>query len=249
MRNALLTCTIAAPLLFAAVAGSQSLPLSDFDFGAAEQHFKDLHLPGSTNLHDAELQSDGARGYGLPNPTAARAALPSPPPPPFSTELEWNAFYTYCGWDAIVRAVHLDSMAVLTSNKALIYTVSHFAVVDTIRADVPFAPGQRLVAYRVGGEVKEGDDRLRIDTPDMAPFEPQKIYVLQLRRDKDASVRQYSIPEGPTVTVRNGKVYPIAGRYAGLTGADAFPAGADYEDVRSTFVRVSRRKSCPGRSS
>jgi hypothetical protein len=79
----------------------------------------------------------------------------------------------------------------------------------------------------------------------MAPFEPHKTYILQLRRDRDASTRQYSIPEGLTVAVGNGKLEPIAGKYAWPTGADAFPPGAAYADVRDTFLRVSRLKSCP----
>jgi catechol 2,3-dioxygenase-like lactoylglutathione lyase family enzyme len=78
----------------------------------------------------------------------------------------------------------------------------------------------------------------------MAAFETQKIYILGLRRDKGAAVRQNSIPQRRTVTSRSGKVCPIAGRYAWLTGADAFPSGATY-DLRDTFVDLSRLKSRP----
>ena len=245
MRKGLITCLVAVPLLLSATAtGSHRLSIHNFDFQAAERNLRNLRHT-SKNLHEAELRPDGSRGFGLPNPQAARAAFPTPPPPPFSTELEWTTYYTYCAWDVIVRAIHLDSTPILTSDKTLIYTLSRFAVVETIRSDVPLTPGQQLVAYRVGGEVVDRGERLRIDTPDMAPFEPQKTYILQLRRDKDASAQQYSIAQGLTVEVSNGKIKPIAGEYAWLTGADAFPLGAPYDEVRSTFLRVSKLKSCP----
>jgi hypothetical protein len=138
--------------------------------------------------------------------------------PPFATEIEWETYSDYCRWDAIVLATSLDSTAVLSSDKRLIYTVSHFSVLDSIKSDVPLRPGEGLVVYRLGGMVEDGGEKLRIDTPDIAAFEPQKAYILQLTRDKSASVRQYSLPLGQTITVTNDKVYPISGRYAWLVG-------------------------------
>jgi hypothetical protein len=182
--------------------------------------------------------------FGVGNPIVRRVALPSPPPPPFATELEWETFYQYCGWDAIVRATYVDSTPILTSNKGLIYTVSHFAVVDTIKSDIPFTPGQHLVVYRVGGEVEDGGEKVRIDTPDMAAFEPQKSYILILRRDKNASVQQYSIPQAQTIAVTNDKVYPISGKFAWLSGMDAFPSGSTYTAIRDTFANMHKLKSC-----
>jgi len=226
--------------------GAQNRPTTGFDFKAAEGQLK-ATIPFHKSLHEAERQSDGTRGYGLPNPTALMAALPNPPPPPFTTQLEWTTYYSYCGWDAIVRATLLESTPALTSDKSLVFTISHFTVVDTIKSDAPFTPDQHLVAYRVGGEVEDAGEKLRIDTPDMAAFEPRKTYILILRRDKGASVRQYSIPQGLTIIVRNDKVYPISGRYAWLTGADEFPSGAAYADIRNTFTRVSTLKTCDAR--
>jgi hypothetical protein len=243
MLDALIVCLIASTLVVSPAGRAQSSRISDFDFTAAEQHLKELHVPQRT-LFEAEQGPDGTRGYGLPNPTAARVAVPTQDPP-FGSELEWNTFFTYCGWDAIVLATFLDSTPILTSDKRLIYTVSHFAVVDIIKSDVPLTPGRRIVAYRVGGEIEDGGERLRVDTPDMAAFEPQKTYILQLSRDKGASVLQYSIPQALTVLVADGKMEPLPGKYAWFTGAEAFPIGTAYQDVRSTFVKVSQLKSCP----
>jgi hypothetical protein len=78
----------------------------------------------------------------------------------------------------------------------------------------------------------------------MAAFEPQKSYILILRRDKNASVQQYWIPETQTIVVTNNRVYPISGKIAWLSGMDAFPSGSTYTALRNTFAKVHSLKSC-----
>jgi hypothetical protein len=244
MRSGLIIC-IALAAFLSSRAGSQNTTLPDFDPSAAEKHFTE-ESPNrfSKNLHEFERYPDGARGFGVGIPMVHRVAVPDPPPPPFKTEREWETYYVYCGWDAIVRATHVDSTPILTSTKGLIYTASHFVVEDTIKSDVPFTAGQQLVVYRVGGEVEDGGERVHIVTLDMAPFEPQKSYILILRRDKNASVQQYWIPETQTIAVTNDKVYPISGKIAWLSGMDAFPTGSTYTALRNTFAKVHALKSC-----
>jgi hypothetical protein len=244
MRGAPIIGIAAAVLLCSLSAGSQT-DLPDFDRSAADKHFKKENPYGwSKNLHEFEQYPDGARGFGVGNPEVMRIARPDPPSPPFTTDLQWETFDQYCRWDAIVRATLVDSTPTLTSNKGLIYTVSHFAVMDTIKSDVPFTPGQVLVIYRIGGELEDSGETLRIDTPDMAAFEPQKTYVLILARDKNASVQQYWMPQAQTIAVRNDKVYPISGKYAWMSGMDAFPSGSTYIAIRDTFARVHALRSC-----
>jgi hypothetical protein len=244
MRSALII-VIAAALLLSSRAGSQNTTRLDFDPSAAERHFRE-ESPNrfSKSLHEFERYPDGARGFGVGIPMVRRVALPDPPPPPFKTMREWETYYLYCGWDAIVRATHVDSTPILTNNKGLIYTVSHFVVEDTIKSDVPFTAGQQLVVYRVGGEVDDGGEKVHIVTLDMAAFEPQKSYILILRRDKNASVTQYWIPETQTIAVTDNKVYPISGKIAWLTGMDAFPSGSTYTALRNAFAKVHALKSC-----
>ena len=79
MRNTLI-CLIASTLLVPPLGRAQSSPIDDFDFKTAEQHLKDLHVPQRT-LFEAEQGPDGTRGYGLPNPTAYRVAVPTQDPP------------------------------------------------------------------------------------------------------------------------------------------------------------------------
>ena len=244
MRSALII-GIATALLLSLRAGSQNTSPPDFDPSAAEHHFREENPNQfSKSLHEFEQYPDGARGFGVGIPMVRRVAVPDPSPPPFKTERDWETYYLYCGWDAIVRATHVDSTPILTSNKGLIYTVSHFLVEDTIKSDVPFRAGKLLVVYRVGGEVDDGGEKVHIVTLDMAAFEPQKSYILILRRDKNASVQQYWIPETQTIVVTNNKVYPISGKIAWLSGMDAFPSGSTYTAIRDTFAKVHSLKSC-----
>ena len=245
MRTGLIISAALATYLLSLRAGSQDTTLPDFDANAAEHHFREENPNQfSKSLHEFEQYPDGARGFGVGIPMVHRVALPDPLPPPFKTEREWKTYYLYCRWDAIVRATHVDSTPILTSNKGLVYTVSHFVVDDTIKSDIPFTPGQHLVVYRVGGEVEDGGERVHIVTLDVAAFEPQKSYILILRRDKNASVQQYWIPETQTIAVTNGKVVPISGKIAWLSGTDAFPTGSTYSALRNTFARVHSLKSC-----
>jgi len=235
MRKVLLIF-VAAMLL----PGTTTMAAGGFDFAAAERRFAAVHLP-STSLHEAERGPDGARGYGMAIPQGLMAAPPTSPPPPFSTMREWYTHGQYCGWDAIVRATLLDSTPVLTANKSLIYTVSHFAVVDVLKSDAPFRKGERMLVYRVGGELVDDGEKLMVDTTqDMAPFKPQRSYILILDRDKGASARQYYIPEMQTILVRDEYVYPISGRWAWLSNTKAFPWGTSYADIQGTFRKVSR---------
>jgi hypothetical protein len=126
-----------------------------------------------------------------------------------------------------------------------VYTISRFAIVDVIKSDVPLTRGQHLLAYRLGGLVADDGEKLQIDTPDSAAFEPNKQYILTLRRDKQASHQQYFIPPSQTIAVTNDKVYPISGRYAWLTGMDAFPSGSTYAAIKNTFAKVHTLQSCP----
>jgi len=245
MRTGLIISAALATYLLSLRAGSQDTTLPDFDANAAEHHFREENPNQfSKSLHEFEQYPDGARGFGVGIPMVHRVALPDPLPPPFKTEREWKTYYLYCRWDAIVRATHVDSTPILTSNKGLVYTVSHFVVDDTIKSDIPFTPGQHLVVYRVGGEVEDGGERVHIVTLDVAAFEPQKSYILILRRDKNASVQQYWIPETQTIAVTDGKVFPISGKIAWLSGTDAFPTGSTYSALRNTFARVHSLKSC-----
>jgi hypothetical protein len=244
MRNIAIISIAVAVLALSPHVLSQTSTFADFDPVAAEKNIREGSRRFSKSLHEFERYPDGARGFGAPNTEALRVARPSPPPPPFATALEWNTYYDYCASDAIVLAVNLDSTPILTHDKSIIYTMSHFSVVDVIRSDDAMRPGQRLVAYRLGGTLEDAGEKLRIDTPDMAAFEPQKEYILGLKRDRLASVAQYSLPEALTIAVTKNNVYPIPGKNAWFTGSEAFPSGTPYSEIKDNFARVAKRKAC-----
>lgn len=165
MRSTAIICIAVGMLALSRNTPSQITSPADFDPIAAEHNLREGPRQFSKSLHEFDRYADGARGFGAPNPLARRVALPSPPPPPFATELEWETYDDYCGSDAIVLAVHLDSTPILTRDKSLIYTMSHFSVVDIIKSDGPMSPGQGLVAYRLGGTVEDAGESLRIEGP------------------------------------------------------------------------------------
>jgi hypothetical protein len=240
MRSATVI-SVAVVALLSSTSSSQSTNPTDFDASAAEKYFKDGSALAknrfSKPLRDYEQGPDGARGFGVENPIVRPIALDHIPKP-FTSKLEYYSFFDYCQFDAIVLAVNIDSTPVLNGDKDLIYTVSHFTVLDAIKSDVPFTRGQALVAYRLGGDVDDGTEKLIISTPDMSTFEPTKTYLLNLERDKSASVPQYVLPLNLTIDVRNNKVYPVWGRFAWLTGWPAFPSGTPYTKIKNTFAKA-----------
>jgi hypothetical protein len=242
MRAARVSCLLAAALLFS-WAAADNVGLTDVDLRAAEQHFM-REFPNwfVKSLHGQDRFPDGARGFSIPDPVAQRVEISVVPP--FRTKSEWSIFYDYCAWDAIVLAKNLDSTPILNSTKGLIFTVSHFLIVDSIKTDAHFIAGDHIVAYRIGGEVQDEGETLRIATPDMAPFKREKTYLLHLTRAKDASVPQYSLPIAPTIWIADSRVTKIPGGWGDNDRWEEFPSGAAYEDIAATFARVSKVKTC-----
>src|SRR5580704_225343 len=112
MRNLSVRRIFSVSIMGLLAIGCQSAPGPDFDSDVAEQRLG-RDYPLQSSLHEAERGADGARVLGLAAPNASVAADPNPLPPPFTTSLEWNTYWKYCGWDAIVRATFLSSTAVL----------------------------------------------------------------------------------------------------------------------------------------
>jgi hypothetical protein len=209
---------------------AQTPPPSDVDSNAAEQHWQAWLAHPS--LHTQESLSDGAKGgiYPVPheyeNPNIRV-------PPQFKDKNEWRAYLTYCRVDAMVVGKALNSTAVLMSTKSAIYTVSHFEVSQVIKNDGSLSPGKTVVAYRLGGEVVDKGERLRIETPDSPPYKAGETYLLELTQEKGAGKPQYSTPDFGTISVRSGRVYSNLGDWAG------FPTGTPYTEVAETFSDVA----------
>lgn len=225
---------IAAIFLCGATAFAQSSSMpADVDAKAAEEHFQPLRQSISLHNYPGGSFADGAKGFAVSPPSEPDVKLQKIPLP-FANEADYKAYLSYCRADAIVLAKNLASSPVLMSSKSGIYTVSRFEVTQILKGDGLLSQDQNIVTYRVGGEVRDAGETLRIDMPGAPPYKRGKTYLLLLTRDKAASVLQYSTPDFGTLLLKGGRVYSNLGAWAG------FLPGSSYSEVQTTFARVSQ---------
>jgi hypothetical protein len=202
----------------------------DLDSTAAETHIQKIY-PSHGSLHNEAVFPDGAKGYEIYN-NIDRAEGPTN-----ISKSDWKAWYTYCDFRTLVRAKNIDSTAILTDNKQTIYTTAHFKIESVIKSSVPLVPNQVILTYRLGGQVQDGGETLRIVT--VAPeYKVGSDYLLLLNADSNASTLQFAASDTQTVRIKNDRIYPV-GEWAG------FLSGTAYRDVEETFDRVSKIKACP----
>jgi hypothetical protein len=204
----------------------------DVDLKIAEQRYEKQN-PDKRNLHVAGEFSDRAKGVTV-STTGTGVALKGPP---FATKTDWATWFDSCASSTIVLAGNLDSKPILSDTKNLIYTVSHFAVLQPIKSDGPLEVNQTLVTYRLGGELKDAADMLRVETAAPA-YKVGNTYLLLLNREKAASLPQYAALDETTVSVRDRRIYPSSGEWAG------FLPGTAVADVIATLQRISKTKAC-----
>ena len=221
-------------LCFGSMAQTAAAAPPDIDVAAAQTHLK-KEWPGM-DLHAQSSFPDGAKGLVAPVLTSAGTFSSGPP---FESPSDWLAFYAYCHWDAIVLARNVDSTPVLTSAKDTIFTVSHFVALQTVKSDGAIKVGQSFATYQLGGEVEDAGERLRIETPQSPAYRSGKTYLLLDERDAIAAKIQYAVPNGSTILVSNGRIYPTTGAWAD------FQSGTALTNVVAAFNRVSKLKVCP----
>jgi hypothetical protein len=224
---------LAATSCYTGIAGAQS---TDIDLKGADNHFA---LSGGLNLHAREQFPDGAKGYETYSPT--RGSMPDAAlNPKYKTRAELLAHGIYCGADAIVLAKFLDASPCLAATKKTIYTYAHFSVIDVIKSSnqAAVAPGQKIVKYRLGGEVMDGGEKLRVEVSDAPAYISGDDYILLLRRENATQNEQYSVPDHTTSLVKNERVYTGRSQFAGL------PEGTAYTDVVSE-LRAVAPLGCP----
>jgi hypothetical protein len=223
---------LALMMLGVCAAGAQPTVPIDVDRNAAEQHYAIRHAP---SLHSQETLPDGARGFLRPVPQAYENPNVRVPPP-FQSKDQWYAHLAYCNADVIVVGELVDSTPVLMSSKAAIYTVSRFTVVQVIKGSM--LPGQIITTYRLGGEVTDEGERLRVEMPDTPAYKLDTEYLLPLTQDRVAGRIQYVAPDYGTILVKGGRVSSNLGKWAG------FLPGTTYAEVASTFAHVASEAGC-----
>jgi hypothetical protein len=203
---------------------------TDADVDQAEHHFEGLRAGPS--LHTRDAFPDGAKGFIAPAPQEpgnTNIAVPVQ----FKSRADWSAQITYCNADAIVVAKLLSSTPILMSTQSAIYTLSRFAISKVVKTDGTLQAAENIVTYRLGGEVADTGELLRVDMPDAPPYRAGASYLLLLKRDNGARKMQYSTPDFGTISVRNGRVFSNFGTWSG------FVSGTALTDVLATFSRVA----------
>jgi hypothetical protein len=225
--------------LTASAAGES--PLTDFDVHSAEAKFATFARTGFSTLHEVPAGPDGVKSLSL-QVEEYRSKISGPAEPPFTAVTDEQAFFAYCAFPNIVLAQNSDSLAVLSSARDTIFTISHFMVLGSLRGELK--PGDTIVAYRLGGEVVDAAETLRIDAPDAPAYAPGGKYLLRLHPDEGASVRQFTVPFNGNIIVKNDRIYPekILADHGAWAG---FVPGTEYRKVAATFKRVALLKACP----
>jgi hypothetical protein len=231
MRIHRLVC-LAAALLVCSVMRAGAAPPADFDGNSAERY---LNMTGNpANLHSMTAGPDGVKALT----TNFMLNIPRRTGPPFTDPNDWRTHAEYCAAEVIVLAKNVASSSILTSGKNRIYTVSHFQVLDTIKTDALIKVGQTIVTYREGGQVEDEGEQLRVETSNTPSYQANKVYILTLTRDHSASKLQYIAPSNGTIAVKEERIYPSLGTWAGLL------SGTSYSDVKSAFTRVGNAAAC-----
>lgn len=210
------TMTFGAVLLCCASAFAQQPSPSDVDRSAAEHHFEPMRH--SLSLHNREVFPDGAKGFTIPTFGEVGVKL-TRLPSPFTSEEDYRIHQFYCAFDAIVLAKNLNSVPELMSTKSGIYTVSHFVVLQTLKSD-GIAQDQTIVTYRIGGEVVDEGETLRIDVHGAPPYKPGDTYLLLLTRDKPTSTLQFAAHDYGTILLKNGRIDSNVGMWQGFLALD-----------------------------
>ena len=167
-----------------ASAAGESL-LTDFDVHSAEARFATVARTRFSSLHEVPAGPDGVKSLSF-QVEEYRAKISGPAEAPFAAITDEQAFLAYCASPNIVLAQNADSRAVLSSARDKIFTISHFTVLESLRGEMQ--PGDTVVAYRLGGEVADAGETLRIDTPGAPAYAPGGKYLLPLHPDVGASV-------------------------------------------------------------
>jgi hypothetical protein len=213
VKRAKIATSVALTMIGVFLVHAQSGSQADVDLNSAEHHFEALRYGRS--LHTQRAFPDGAKGVLSPDPHEP-GNTNIPVPAQFKDKNEWRAHNTYCSADAIVVGKLLNSTPILASTKSAVYTVSRFSVSQVIKSDGSISSGQTVVTYRLGGEVSDEGEKLRVDMPDTPAYKTNSSYVLVLTREKSASRPQYSTPDYGTISVNNNRVYSNLGNWAGL---------------------------------
>jgi hypothetical protein len=105
------------------------------------------------------------------------------PKGPFKTEADAEFHESYCSDASIVIARMVSAQSYLSTKKDLIFTLSQFQVIDSLKSAKDVEVGKQIGVMRFGGEVVDEGETLRAQYSGQIPFATDKTYLLELVRD------------------------------------------------------------------
>jgi hypothetical protein len=174
---------------------------------AAEAEYRSLANAdprGPYDLHSLKAGPDGTRGYTV-SEEAQRIFIPVGP---LKNEDEAEFRWSYCHAGAIVIAREVSAQSFLSTKSDMIFTLSQFQVTDTLKSSPDVGVGQNIGVMRFGGDVTDGDERLRVRYYGQAPFKSGGSYILVLHRNAQNPSSFFFADNSPTIPVRNARIYP-----------------------------------------
>jgi hypothetical protein len=183
----------------------QVTTLSSQDMHAAEVRYKSLRpvrfiLFPSLDLHSLPQDADGARGYMISEECGCIAI----PKGPFKTEADAEFHESYCSDASIVIARMVSAQSYLSTKKDLIFTLSQFQVIDSLKSAKDVEVGKQIGVMRFGGQVVDEGETLRAQYAGQIPFATDKTYLLELVRDAQNPSSYYFGWE--TILVEDGRI-------------------------------------------
>jgi hypothetical protein len=141
----------------------QAVTLSPQDMHAAEVRFNMLRpvrfvLTPSLDIHSFGPDADGARGYTI----SSECQCVATPKGPFQNVADAEFHSGYCRDAAIVIAREVGAQSILSSKKDMIFTLTQFQVIDTLKSAPDADIDQQIAVMRFGGEVTDGGEVLRV---------------------------------------------------------------------------------------
>lgn len=174
------------------------------------------------SLHTQATFPDGAKGFEMGVPIALRTANRKIPAQ-FATLADFEAHTVQCNANGLILGKWLNSRSVLNNQKSDVYTLSQFVVVQVIKSDGVLRAGETIVTFRVGGEVTDEGEVLRVRNDAAPDYKRGESYLLELKNDGGANERQYFASDFGTIGVQGQKIFPSAGTWAGFVSGTAYP--------------------------
>ena len=187
------------------------------DIAAYERSITWKHwFEGLPDPHSAPRFLDGARGFLQGKPIAMRVV------PVFPARITSFTDYKYwsagCSRALIVTATSIDSSSFLAYRKQSILTQFRFRIDDVIRAPAGIGVGAIVSVVRVGGDVVDDGERLRVVSDgDGSPYLPGQRYLLLARSSNELEMSRF-VSSSPTIQV----TVPIAYVETGVDKQDVW---------------------------